>query len=69
MRLVVSGTSPIRYLVRIGQIDLLPRLFERILIPSVVADELRHSSAPTAVQAWINLSPAWAEVWPVASDR
>jgi hypothetical protein len=25
MRLVVADTSPVRYLVRIGQIDLLPR--------------------------------------------
>jgi predicted nucleic acid-binding protein len=64
MRLVVADTSPIRYLVQIDQIDLLPRLFERVLVPSVVADELRHPSAPPAVQAWINLPPGWAEVLP-----
>jgi len=44
MRLVVADTSPIRYLVRIGKIDLLPHLFEKIFLPSVVADELRHPS-------------------------
>jgi hypothetical protein len=40
MRLVVADTSPIRYLVRIGLSDLLRRLFERILVPVVVANEL-----------------------------
>jgi predicted nucleic acid-binding protein len=30
MRLVVAGTSPIFYLLCIGQIELLPRLFEKI---------------------------------------
>ena len=65
MRLVVADTSPIRYWVRIAQIDLLPRLFEKILLPSVVADELSHSSAPPVVQAWMQAPPVWAEVWPV----
>jgi len=53
MLLVVADTSPIRYLVQIGHIDLLPRLFEKVLIPGVVADELRHPSAPQAVQSWM----------------
>jgi len=38
--------------VQIGQIDLLARLFENIMLPSIVADELRHPSAPAEVQAW-----------------
>jgi len=62
MRLVVADTSPIRYLVRIGQIELLPRLFERIFIPSVVAEELRHPSAPFAVRDWMNCPPEWLEI-------
>jgi predicted nucleic acid-binding protein len=64
MRLVVADTSPVRYLVRIGEIDLLPRLFERVFIPSVVADELRHPSAPVAVRDWVNEPPSWVEVRP-----
>ena len=36
MRLVVADTSPLRYLVQIDQIALLPGLFEKIFIPSVV---------------------------------
>jgi predicted nucleic acid-binding protein len=44
MRVVVADTSPLRYLVQIDQINLLPRLFEKIFIPSVVCDELGHPS-------------------------
>jgi predicted nucleic acid-binding protein len=65
MRLVVADTSPIRYLIRIGEIDLLPRLFEKIFLPSVVADELRHPSAPAAVRDWMKQPPDWLEVLPV----
>jgi predicted nucleic acid-binding protein len=53
MRPVVADTSPIRYLIQIAQLDLLPRLFEKILMPSVVADELCHPSAPPAVRDWM----------------
>jgi predicted nucleic acid-binding protein len=62
MLLVVADTSPIRYLVEIGHIGLLPQLFERIFIPSLVYDELRHPSAPAPVRAWANSLPAWLEV-------
>ena len=67
MRLVIADTSPIRYLVQIGQIDLLPRLFEKIFLPSVVADELRHASAPPSVQAWMKQPPGWVEVSPASA--
>ncbi len=62
MRLVVADTSPLRYFVQIGQIDLLPRLFEKIFIPSVVSAELRHPSAPEAVRDWVISAPGWLEV-------
>ena len=65
MLLVVADTSPIRYLVEIGHIGLLPQLFQRIFIPSLVYDELRHPSAPAPVRAWANSPPAWLEVLPV----
>jgi predicted nucleic acid-binding protein len=37
-------------------------LFERIFIPSVVFDELRHASAPEAVRSAMNERPGWLEV-------
>ena len=65
MPLVIADTSPIRYLIQIGHIDLLGSLFENVAIPSIVAEELRHSSAPQAVQAWMARLPGWLEVLPV----
>jgi len=57
MRIVVADTSPLCYLLEIGEIELLPRLFETVTIPSVVRDELLHVSAPAAVQGWMSASP------------
>lgn len=69
MRLVVADTSPLRYLIEIDQIDLLPQLFEKVFIPSIVCDELRHPSAPQAVRDWMRSSPEWLAVSEVnASD-
>jgi predicted nucleic acid-binding protein len=64
MLLVVADTSPIRYLVQIDHVNLLTRLFEEIVIPAVVADELAHPSAPAVVQAWISHPPDWLKVLP-----
>ena len=44
--IVVSDTSPINYLVLIGFKDLLPRLFDRVLIPEAVHHELQSDAAP-----------------------
>lgn len=46
----VSDTSPVHYLVLIGQAELLPKLFGDILIPGPVAVEMRHPRAPGAVR-------------------
>jgi predicted nucleic acid-binding protein len=62
MRIVVADTSPLRYLVQIDRIALLPRLFEKVYITSVVYDELRHPSAPEAVRNWMRSRPDWLEV-------
>jgi predicted nucleic acid-binding protein len=62
MLVVVADTSPIRYLVEIGHVGVLPQLFERIFIPSLVYDELRHPSAPASVRAWASSLPGWLEV-------
>ena len=47
--IVVSDTSPLNYLVLIDLQHLLPELFERILIPSAVRDELQSAGAPEAI--------------------
>jgi predicted nucleic acid-binding protein len=59
---VVADTSPINYLVLIEQIDLLTRLYTRILIPPAVLAELKHPLAPKPVSDWACDPPKWLEV-------
>lgn len=60
--IVVADTSPINYLVLIGRIDVLQRLYTRILIPSAVLTELKHPEAPKAVREWAVNAPPWLEI-------
>lgn len=53
MTLVVSDTSPIRALDFLGQMPLLEQLFEKVLIPPAVRDEL---SSPLPKFSPVNLS-------------
>lgn len=62
MRLVIADTGPINYLILIRHIDLLARLFERVVLPTAVQDELSDPIAPPAVQRWIADPPPWLEV-------
>lgn len=62
MRLVVSDTGPVNYLVFIEQIGILPTLFERVFIPSLAFQELIHPNAPDAVRTLIQSRPSWLEV-------
>ena len=66
MRVVVADTGPLRYLLAIGHIDILPQLFETISIPTTVHDELLHPSAPALVRHWAITPPPWLEILPVA---
>jgi predicted nucleic acid-binding protein len=59
---VVADTSPVNYLILIGQIEILHRLYTRILIPPAVLDELKHRVAPEPVQNWAAQPPHWLEV-------
>jgi predicted nucleic acid-binding protein len=65
VRLVIADTGPINYLILIGHIDILPALFERVILPSAVRDELATPKAPLLVQNWIAGPPPWVEVCPV----
>jgi predicted nucleic acid-binding protein len=63
--LVVADTSPIFYLLSIGQVEILPRIFTKVFIPDAVHQELRHPTAPSALKEWIEQRPSWLEVMPV----
>ncbi|MEQ9622019.1 DUF3368 domain-containing protein [Coleofasciculus chthonoplastes] len=59
---VVSDTSPLCYLVLIDLIDLLPQLYDQVIIPHAVLHELSAPQAPEPVQSWIVQPPAWLDV-------
>ena len=49
MTVVVADTSPLNYLILIEALDLLPRLYGRIVIPVEVLNELSDDGAPRRV--------------------
>ena len=59
MILVVADTSPLNYLVQIGCVDVLPGLYDRIMIPTEVKAELAHARTPPVVEAWLRGNPKW----------
>lgn len=62
MRIVVADTGPVQYLVLIGEIDLLPRLFETVVIPAAVQAAMLHPGAPQAIREWAGAPPEWLTV-------
>jgi len=60
--IVVSDTSPLNYLILIGQEDLLRKLFGRVIIPQAVFDELHATGASAKVRLWSQNPPAWVEI-------
>jgi predicted nucleic acid-binding protein len=63
--IVVADTSPINYLILIGAIDVLPALYQKIVIPTAVYNELQSAATPVEVRDWITKMPDWFEVLPV----
>ena len=62
MRVVVADTGPVHYLLLIGQIGILHRLFEKIIIPSAVCAELLRPETPNDVRIWMQQPPSWLEI-------
>lgn len=62
MSLVVSDTTPLNYLILIGQANVLASLFGKILVPPAVIREMRHPKAPAIVSSWTENLPSWIEV-------
>jgi predicted nucleic acid-binding protein len=59
---VVTDNTPLRYLLLLGYVDVLPALYGRVIVPRAVVTELAHPKAPEAVRAWIATPPAWVDV-------
>ena len=64
MPVVVADTGPLNYLVQIDAVELLPKLFDGIIVPAVVRDELTHPRAPAPDGAWAASPPPWLEIRP-----
>jgi predicted nucleic acid-binding protein len=60
--IIVSNTTPLRYLIEIEAAELLETLFGKIIIPQEVANELQGANTPNKVKDWIRAHPAWLEV-------
>jgi predicted nucleic acid-binding protein len=48
--IIIADTGPINYLISIGHINVLPKLYSTVLIPSVVRDGLRDPGVPDPVR-------------------
>ncbi len=57
--IVVSGTSPIFYLLLIDQLGLLPQMYDRVFIPQVVQVGMLSTKAPLKLRQWIAVPPNW----------
>ena len=68
-QLVIADTGPINYLILIGCIDLLPVLFERVIVPAPVLAELSAPNTPQSVSRWIVALPAWLEVSEIPANN
>jgi len=56
----IADTGPVNYLILIGHINILPVLFQTVILPSAVRDELLD--APLLVKNWIFDPPSWIDV-------
>lgn len=59
---VVSNTTPLNYLILIGRTDILVKLYELVVIPEAVLNELTAPSTPIPVRDWIANMPPWLTV-------
>lgn len=65
--IVVADAGPLHYLVLIDAADILASLFDHVLIPFGVRDELIHFGAPKKVKDWILHPRPWLEIVPVGN--
>ena len=67
--IVVADSSPINYLVLIGQVHLLAELFGDVVVPRAVFTELQSIKAPQVVRDWLRGAPGWFRVEIVSEDK
>lgn len=60
--IIVSDTTPLNYLILIDQVHVLHELYDSVLIPQSVFDEMQRAETPAEVRSWITARPGWLEV-------
>ena len=60
--IVVADSSPLRYLIVLGQSELLPGMFGETWIPSAVVSELSTTATPSLVRTFLRNPPPWLRV-------
>ena len=60
--LVIADNTPLRYLILLGYVDILPALYGHGIIPHAVLIELQHPHMPVVVRAWMANPPVWLEI-------
>lgn len=64
--IAVTDTAPINYLIQLDMEDILPRMFEVVLIPEEVIGELLNAKAPEKVRnralEWKSSTPVWMKI-------
>jgi len=66
--IVVSDTTPLRYLAVIGGLGWLETLFGTVICPPEVLGECLHDNSPEPLRAWATSPPQWLVVTQVPSD-
>lgn len=66
--IVVADSSPLHYLILLGEVDLLQQLYAEVAIPEAVAAELTKPAAPPVVSGWWARPPSWITVAAVTSN-
>ena len=51
--IVVADAGPLHYLVLVDCAGILEKLFDQVLVPCAVRDELLQLNTPETVKAWI----------------
>jgi predicted nucleic acid-binding protein len=64
----VSNTSPLNYLLLIGEARVLPALFGGLHVPAAVRDELLAPEASELVRQWASTPPDWVQLHPVQGE-
>ena len=60
--IVVADSGPLRYLILIEQIKVLPLLYGSIVLPTGVMHELTHTATPDVVRMWMEELPEWVTI-------